>query len=59
MMSFDYNDKHFETYQPWIEDCNIILYEGSKPYRRKVHYNRTDGLYIVFDNTRLYYSDFK
>lgn len=58
-MSFEYNGIHFETEMSWIEGNNIILYANGKPYRRKVYFNRTDGLYIVFNNTRLYYSDFK
>ena len=57
-MTFDFDGIHFETTEMWVEGNRIVHYANGTPYRRKVYYNRTDGMYLVFTGYRLYYSDF-
>ena len=58
-MQFTYNGKTYRTHGDWVEDNLIMVYSEGKQHRRKVYFNRTDGLYIKIDNMKLFYSDFE
>ena len=59
------DNMYFHTSGEWIEGSTIMIsrLESSgripKKYRRKVKFNRTDGLYFMLDNKKYFEYEFE
>lgn len=59
------NDKTFTTNEKWIEGETITIsrLESTSSlttlYKRKVRYNKTDGLYFMLDNRKYFEYEFE
>ena len=59
-------NKYFFTSEDWIEGktikvnrCEAYSRGTTRTYRRKVKYNRSDGLYFLLDNRKYFEYEFK